>query len=185
MDRRRRARGAAPQDRALFWIAANLVGLCLGSSQSAGRALVGYLSPPARTAEFFGLWGLAVKLSAVLGPLTYGFVTWLSMATTALRCSSPAFISSDRSRRIDVARVNVARAEEALRHWRAAVPALHPLESPRLAIESRRIDVARSEGRVVLKWIVGSKVDHPLADPKQAKALVAELPAARLPQGAG
>jgi hypothetical protein len=29
---------------------------------------------------------------------------------------------------------------------------------------------------VVLKWITGSKVDHPLADPKQARALVAELP---------
>src|SRR5687767_5196735 len=32
-------------------------------------------------------------------------------------------------------------------------------------------------GQVVLKWIVGSKVDHPLADPKEAKALVSELPA--------
>jgi UMF1 family MFS transporter len=63
---------------ALFWTAANLVGICLGSSQSAARALVAYLSPPARNAEFFGLWGLAVKLSAVLGPLTYGFVTWFS-----------------------------------------------------------------------------------------------------------
>ena len=62
----------------LFWIAANLVGICLGASQSAGRALVGYLSPPSRTAEFFGLWGLAVKLSAVLGPITYGIVTWVS-----------------------------------------------------------------------------------------------------------
>jgi len=60
----------------LFWVVANLVGLCLGSSQSAGRALIGYLSPPARTAEFFGLWGLAVKLSAILGPVTYGLVTW-------------------------------------------------------------------------------------------------------------
>ncbi|MDP1535631.1 MAG: MFS transporter [Burkholderiales bacterium] len=63
---------------ALFWVAANMVGLCLGSSQSAGRALVGYLSPPGRQAEFFGLWGLAVKLSSILGPLTYGAVTWLS-----------------------------------------------------------------------------------------------------------
>jgi UMF1 family MFS transporter len=62
----------------LFWVAANVVGLCLGSSQSAGRALVGFLSPPARTAEFFGLWGLSVKFSAVLGPITYGLVTWLS-----------------------------------------------------------------------------------------------------------
>jgi MFS transporter, UMF1 family len=63
---------------ALFWVVANVVGLCLGSSQSAGRALVGYLSPPARTAEFFGLWGLSVKLSAILGPLTYGLVTWVT-----------------------------------------------------------------------------------------------------------
>src|SRR5262245_59760728 len=60
----------------LFWVVANIVGLCMGSSQSAGRALVGYLSPATRTAEFFGLWGLAVKLSAILGPLTYGVVTW-------------------------------------------------------------------------------------------------------------
>jgi len=62
----------------LFWFAANLAGLCLGSSQSAGRALVGYLSPEDRRAEFFGLWGLAVKLSSILGPLTYGVVTWVS-----------------------------------------------------------------------------------------------------------
>jgi UMF1 family MFS transporter len=63
----------------IFWVIANLVGICLGSSQSAGRALVGYLSPPARTAEFFGLWGLAVKLSAILGPVTYGLVTWITL----------------------------------------------------------------------------------------------------------
>jgi UMF1 family MFS transporter len=62
----------------VFWIGANLVGLCLGASQSAGRALVGYLSPERHTGEFFGLWGLAVKLSAIVGPLTYGLVSWLS-----------------------------------------------------------------------------------------------------------
>lgn len=61
-----------------FWIAANITGLCLGASQSAGRALVGYMSPPERSAEFFGLWGMAVKLSSILGPITYGLVSWLS-----------------------------------------------------------------------------------------------------------
>ncbi len=66
------------QGPALFWLAANVVGVCLGASQSAGRAIVGYLSPPSRAAEFFGLWGLAVKLSSILGPITYGFVTWLT-----------------------------------------------------------------------------------------------------------
>ena len=60
----------------LFWVAANIAGLCLGASQSAGRALVGYLAPEERHAEFFGLWGLAVKFSSILGPLTYGLVTW-------------------------------------------------------------------------------------------------------------
>jgi len=61
-----------------FWVAANLAGLCMGSSQSAGRALVAYLSPPERAAEFFGLWGVAVRLAAILGPLTYGIVTWIT-----------------------------------------------------------------------------------------------------------
>ena len=60
-----------------FWIAANLAGLCMGSSQAAGRALVGYLAPPARLAEFFGLWGFAVKAASIFGPLTYGAVTWM------------------------------------------------------------------------------------------------------------
>jgi MFS transporter, UMF1 family len=66
------------RDRTTFWIAAQLAGLCLGSSQSAGRALVGYLSPASRRAEFFGLWGFAVKLSSIIGPLSYGLVNWLS-----------------------------------------------------------------------------------------------------------
>ena len=61
---------------ATFWVAANLAGLCMGSSQSAGRAIVAYLSPQGRSAEFFGLWGVAIRLAAILGPLTYGAVTW-------------------------------------------------------------------------------------------------------------
>jgi UMF1 family MFS transporter len=66
------------RDANVFWVAANLAGLCMGASQSAGRALVGYLSPEARRAEFFGLWGLSVKLSSILGPLTYGAISWMS-----------------------------------------------------------------------------------------------------------
>jgi UMF1 family MFS transporter len=65
-------------DAARFWLAALVAGLCLGSSQSAGRALIGYLSPAARRAELFGLWGLAVKLSSILGPMTYGLAVWLT-----------------------------------------------------------------------------------------------------------
>ncbi len=66
------------EDASRFWAAAALAGICLGASQSAARAAIAMLSPAARRAEFFGLWGLAVKLSSILGPLTYGLVTWLT-----------------------------------------------------------------------------------------------------------
>lgn len=67
------------QGPAMFWLAANLAGICMGASQSAGRALVGLLSPVTRRAEFFGLWGMSVKLASILGPLTYGLVNWISL----------------------------------------------------------------------------------------------------------
>ncbi|WP_416234725.1 MFS transporter [Paucibacter sp. PLA-PC-4] len=66
------------QGPALFWVAAVLAGLCMGSSQSCGRAMVGALAPQASLAEFFGLWAFATRLAAVIGPLTYGLVTWLT-----------------------------------------------------------------------------------------------------------
>ena len=62
----------------MFWISANLAGLCLGASQSSSRALVGFFSPASHRAEFFGLWGLAVKLSSILGPITYGLISWIT-----------------------------------------------------------------------------------------------------------
>jgi UMF1 family MFS transporter len=62
----------------LFWVAAVVAGLCMGSSQSAGRALAGAFAPELRLAEFFGLWTFAVRLAAIIGPMTYGLVTLLT-----------------------------------------------------------------------------------------------------------
>ena len=59
-----------------FWWAAALAGVSMGSSQSAGRALTGYLAPPDRAAEFFGLWTFATRLASIVGPLSYGAITW-------------------------------------------------------------------------------------------------------------
>jgi UMF1 family MFS transporter len=50
----------------------------MGSSQSAGRAMLGALAPPARLTEFYGLWAFAGRVAAIVGPLTYGGVTWAS-----------------------------------------------------------------------------------------------------------
>jgi len=63
---------------AWFWLAANLAGLAMGSSQSAGRAMVGVFAPEHRRAEFYSLWNVALWLSAVIGPVTYGLVTWFT-----------------------------------------------------------------------------------------------------------
>jgi UMF1 family MFS transporter len=69
---------AAATGAALFWVAAVVAGLCMGSSQSAGRAMVGAFAPEPRLAEFFGLWTFAVRLAAIVGPMTYGLVTLLT-----------------------------------------------------------------------------------------------------------
>ena len=59
------ALAAAATGPGLFWVAAVIAGLCMGSSQSAGRALAGLFAPAARRAEFFGFWTFAIRLSAI------------------------------------------------------------------------------------------------------------------------
>ena len=63
---------------ALFWLSANLAGLAMGSSQSAGRAMAGVFAPASRLAEFYGLWTLSVQVAAIVGPLTFSAVLFLT-----------------------------------------------------------------------------------------------------------
>lgn len=62
----------------MFWLAATIAGICMGSSQSCGRALAGIMAPIKQSAEFFGLWSFATRLASILGPITYGIVTFVS-----------------------------------------------------------------------------------------------------------
>jgi UMF1 family MFS transporter len=75
---------------AIFWVAAVIAGLCMGSSQSAGRAMAGLMAPPDRLAEFYGLWTFATRLSAIVGPVTYGIVTWITAGNHRLAILSTA-----------------------------------------------------------------------------------------------
>ncbi len=71
----------------VFLGAGLLAGLSLGSSQSAGRALVGALTPRGKAAEFFGFWGTAGKLAAIFGILGLGLLqAWLGLATAIVFC---------------------------------------------------------------------------------------------------
>ncbi len=94
-----------------FWWAASIAGVCMGSSQSAGRAMAGLLAPPRQLAEFFGLWTVAIRLASIIGPLSYGAITWMTggnqrvaiLSTTALFLAGLVLLT----------RVNVTRGREA------------------------------------------------------------------------
>ena len=75
----------------LFWVAACLAGLCMGTSQSAGRAMVGMMAPAGRLATFYGLWTFSTQLAAAIGPLVYGLITWLSGGNQRLAMLCTAF----------------------------------------------------------------------------------------------
>ncbi|MEQ9480212.1 MAG: MFS transporter [Algiphilus sp.] len=71
----------------LFLFAGVLSGLSLGSSQSAGRALVGVLTPRTKAAEMFGVWGMVSKLAAVFGMLGLGLIqTLFGLADAIVFC---------------------------------------------------------------------------------------------------
>jgi len=80
--------------RPLFWLAANLAGIAMGASQSAGRAMIAYLAPAARVAEYFGLWSLAVRLATIIGPISYGVATYVFAGNhrAAMLCTGVFFI---------------------------------------------------------------------------------------------
>ena len=95
----------------LFWVAALIAGLCMGSSQSAGRAMAGLFTPADRRGEFFGLWTFATRASAIVGPLTFGLITWLTDGNQrlAMGCTAVFFVGG----LLLLAKVDMARGERA------------------------------------------------------------------------
>jgi MFS-type transporter involved in bile tolerance (Atg22 family) len=104
-----------------FWMLAWMVAVVQGGSQALSRSLYAKLSPAAKSGEFFGLFGVMEKFSAILGPLLFAGMAGL------LGSSRPAILSLivlfgmgiALLSRVDVeAGIRVARAEDA----RAGIP---------------------------------------------------------------
>ncbi len=104
---------ALAQAATLFWVAAVIAGLCMGSSQSAGRAMVGLFAPQKQLGEFFGLWTFATRLAAIVGPITYGIVTVLTQGNHRIAIVSTGlfFLAG----LLLLAPINVARGAQAAR----------------------------------------------------------------------
>ncbi len=65
-------------DKTGFYIVGLLAGSAMGSSQSTSRSLMSKLTPPEKKTEFFGFYSFFGKSSAVVGPLVFGLVSYLS-----------------------------------------------------------------------------------------------------------
>jgi UMF1 family MFS transporter len=54
-----------------YWLLAWMVAIVQGGSQALSRSLYAALSPASKSGEFFGLFGVMEKFSAILGPLLF------------------------------------------------------------------------------------------------------------------
>ena len=72
----------------MLFLAGPLVGIALGGTWTVSRVMLVALSPPERLGEFFGLFSLAGRFSAVLGPaLTASLLLGFGRGATAYRIS--------------------------------------------------------------------------------------------------
>ncbi len=70
-----------------FWMLASVAGLSLGTVQAASRTFYTQFVPEGREAEYFGVYSLVGKSSAILGPLVFGYVS------TTFGSQRPAILS--------------------------------------------------------------------------------------------
>jgi hypothetical protein len=70
-----------------FWFLAWMVATVQGGSQALSRSLFSILAPAAKSGEFFGLFGVMEKFSAIIGPLLF------ALAARSFGSSRPAILS--------------------------------------------------------------------------------------------
>jgi len=61
-----------------FWILAFLVSMVQGGTQALSRSMYGSMSPPAKSAEFFGFYNVSSKFAGIIGPALFGIVGQLT-----------------------------------------------------------------------------------------------------------
>jgi UMF1 family MFS transporter len=61
-----------------FWLLGGVVALVMGGVQSVSRAIMGTMTPPSRTGEFFGFFNLSSKATAFIGTGTFALVMVLT-----------------------------------------------------------------------------------------------------------
>lgn len=75
------------QTKSEFWIIACLAGFGLGAVQAAARAFFTRFIPPEHESEYFGVYSMVGKSSAIFGPLVFGYLS------SAFGSQRPAILS--------------------------------------------------------------------------------------------
>ena len=68
-----------------LYVVACSAGVALGGIWAADRPFMLRLTPPSRIGEFYGLYGMVGRFSAITGPLIWAGVTWLTIRLFHLR----------------------------------------------------------------------------------------------------
>ncbi|MEK6611520.1 MAG: MFS transporter [Gemmatimonadota bacterium] len=70
---------------AFFYVVASSAGIAMGGVQAADRPLMLRLTPPDRIGEFYGLYGMVGRFSAISGPIIWAIVAKLTIESGLLK----------------------------------------------------------------------------------------------------
>ncbi len=80
--------------KAVFYTGYILAAICTGSTLIASRSLMTFLIPMDSEAEFFGFYAISGKMSAIIGPIAFGLISYFTKSQRLALLSTLLFLIS-------------------------------------------------------------------------------------------
>lgn len=105
---------------AWLFVVACVAGICLGGTWASDRPLMLRLTPPGRVGEFYGLYGMVGRFSAVTGPLLWAATTWVVVERSGMPVlTGEAFAILSLLAMVIVSFIILRRVTDTPRNWEA------------------------------------------------------------------
>jgi UMF1 family MFS transporter len=75
-----------------FWCMGAVLSLVMGGTQSVSRGIMGLMTPPSKSAEFFGFFNLSARATSMVGPILFSQVLVLTTSANLAIVSLLVFI---------------------------------------------------------------------------------------------
>src|SRR5690348_16926090 len=103
-----------------LYVVACMAGIALGGTWAADRPLMLRLTPPGRVGEFYGLYGMVGRFSAVTGPLLWAATTYIVVERSGMPVlTGEAFAILSLLAMVIVSFIILRRVSDAPRDWEA------------------------------------------------------------------